>query len=93
MPSEFSPLRIISHVGSLQSKHKDMPPKGGGDKSSQFWSAIISQKQDTIRWSFNYGGISAASRDEDGYCGIHIAAKNNKVLALCTLSLSLSLSL
>ena len=34
-----------------------MPPKGG-DKSAQFWSAIISQKQDTIRWGFNYGGIT-----------------------------------
>ena len=57
-----------------------MPPKGG-DKSAQFWSAIISQKQDTIRWSFNYGGINPFTRDDDGYCGIHVAAKSNKVRA------------
>jgi hypothetical protein len=28
--------------------------------------AIISQKQDTIRWSFNYGGINTFTRDDDG---------------------------
>lgn len=44
-----------------------MPPKGGsGDKSDGFWKAIQSQKQDTIRWSFNYGGINTFTRDDDG---------------------------
>ena len=59
-----------------------MPPKGGGDKSAQFWSAIVSQKQDTIRWSFSYGGINTFTRDDDGYCGIHLAAKLGKVRSL-----------
>ena len=58
-----------------------MPPKGG-DKGNQFWSSIISQKQDTIRWCFNYGGITPFTRDDDGYCGIHVAAKNGKVRSL-----------
>ena len=60
-----------------------MPPKGGGgDKSKQFWGAIVSQKQDTIRWCFNYGGIMPTTRDDNGYCGIHLAAKSNKVRSL-----------
>ena len=42
-----------------------MPPKGG-DKTAQFWAAIQGQKQDTIRWSFGYGGINTFTRDDDG---------------------------
>jgi len=59
-----------------------MPPKGGGDKTAQFWAAIQGQKQDTIRWSFSYGGINTFTRDDDGYCGIHLASKSGKVRSL-----------
>ena len=47
-----------------------MPHKGGGgDKSAQFWDAIRSQNQKTLHWCLNYGGVSHATRDDDGYTG------------------------
>ena len=50
-----------------------MPHKGGGDKAGEFFKAIGVQKQDTIRWSFNYGGISVFTRDDDGYTGLQVS--------------------
>jgi ankyrin repeat protein len=64
-----------------------MPHKGGGggDKTKQFWDGIKTQKQDAIRWCLNYGGISHATRDDDGYTGLHLAAMQNKPRSMETI--------
>jgi ankyrin repeat protein len=63
-----------------------MPHKGGGgDKTKQFWDGIKTQKQDAIRWCLNYGGISHATRDDDGYTGLHLAAIQNKPRSMETI--------
>jgi hypothetical protein len=50
-----------------------MPSKGGGgDKTGEFFKSIVNQKQDTIRWSFNYGGIGVYTRDDEGYTGLQV---------------------
>ena len=63
-----------------------MPQKGGGgDKAAQFWDAIRSQNQKTLHWCLNYGGISSATRDDDGYTGLHHAAMHGKTRSLETI--------
>ena len=77
---------------SLWSKFHERFPKmphkgggGGGDKAAQFWDAIRSQNQKTLHWCLNYGGISSATRDDDGFTGLHHAAMHGKVRSLETI--------
>lgn len=58
---------------------------GGGDKTKQFWDGIRSQKQDAIRWCLNYGGVSLATRDDEGYNGLHLAAMLGKPRSMETI--------
>ena len=46
--------------------------RGGGDKREAFFSAIRTEKLDTIRYSLGPGGIPITAEDEDGHrraCG------------------------
>jgi hypothetical protein len=56
-----------------------------GRALSQFWDAIRTQKQKTIHWCLNYGGISPATRDDHGYTGLHHAAMHGNVRSLETI--------
>lgn len=48
-------------------KKKGGGGSGGGDKRDLFFSAIRSEKLDTIRYSLGPGGIPITAEDEDGH--------------------------
>lgn len=48
------------------------------EKTLSDWALILS----AIRWCLNYGGISSATRDDEGYTGLHMAAMLGKPRSL-----------
>eukprot|EP00929_Paragymnodinium_shiwhaense_P002617 TRINITY_DN10291_c0_g1_i1.p1 TRINITY_DN10291_c0_g1~~TRINITY_DN10291_c0_g1_i1.p1 ORF type:complete len:545 (-),score=186.19 TRINITY_DN10291_c0_g1_i1:113-1747(-) len=57
----------------------------GGDKQAAFFGAVRNEKEDTIRWSINHGGLSLATSDEDGMTPIMLAASLGKAKAMYAL--------
>jgi len=58
---------------------------GGGDKKSQFYEAIVSQKLQQVRWGVANAGVAPATRNDDGYTTFMLAADNGKDRSLAEL--------
>jgi hypothetical protein len=53
------------------------------DKRGQYWTSIMKEKLDTLRWTMLHSGLNvAALQDDDGHTGLQLAAANDKPKAL-----------
>jgi hypothetical protein len=53
------------------------------DKRGQYWTSIMKEKLDTLRWTMLHSGLNVAGlQDDDGHTGLQLAAANDKAKAM-----------